>query len=194
MNPDYKKLTYQLKTVREKKARVEANVYKRIEENGQTSVENIMKKLTKSTSLIEQINEYNDQIKVLLVQRKKTPSRITIAEMPPEYRYNKLKQESKKLKNAIIMIAYRAETALFNILSEHYKNNDNEGRQILKEIFTSDADMIPDYKNQTLTVRLHSLSTPRANQAVKKLCDFLNQTETQFPYTDLKLIYETVAL
>ncbi len=193
-NPDYKKLTYQLKKVREKKARVEANVYKRIEENGQTSVENIMKKLTKSTSLIEQINEYNDQIKVLLVQRKKTPSRITIAEMPPEYRYNKLKQESKKLKNAIIMIAYRAETALFNILSEHYKNNDNEGRQILKEIFTSDADMIPDYKNQTLTVRLHSLSTPRANQAVKKLCDFLNQTETQFPYTDLKLIYETVAL
>jgi len=54
--------------------------------------------------------------------------------------------------------------------------------------------MIPDYQNQTLTIKLHSLSTPRANQAVKELCNFLNQTETRFPLTNLKLIYETVAI
>ncbi len=64
--------------------------------------------------------------------------------------------------------------------------------QILKEIFTTDADLIPDYKNGELIVRLHSLSTPRANEAVKKLCVFLNDTKTIFPYTNLNLIYETV--
>jgi len=66
-------------------------------------------------------------------------------------------------------------------------------RMILKEIFTSDADMIPDYNNKKLTIRLHSLSTPRANNAVKELCSFLNNTETYFPYTNLQLVYETLA-
>ena len=65
---------------------------------------------------------------------------------------------------------------------------------ILKEIFSSDADMIPDYENKLLTIKLHSLSTPRANQAVKELCSFLNQTETCFPFTNLTLVYETVAV
>jgi hypothetical protein len=79
-------------------------------------------------------------------------------------------------------------------LSEHYKATKKEGRQIFKEIFTTDADMIPDYQNNTLTIRLHSLSTPMANQAVKQLCAFLNQTETLFPNTNLRLIYKTVAI
>ena len=102
--------------------------------------------------------------------------------------------EDEKLKNAIIMLVYRAESALYNIMPEFYKSTEKEGRVILKEIFTSDADMIPDYENKKLIIRLHSLSTPRANQAVKELCSFLNKTETCFPFTNLTLIYETVAL
>lgn len=193
-NPEYKTLTYQLKKVREKKARIEARVYKKMDEGGQSGTDHVIKVLTKNSALIEQINDYNDQAQTLVAQRKQTPSRITIAQMPQEKRYDKLKQEGKKLKNAIIMIAYRAETALYTILSEYYKASEKEGRTILKEIFTTDADMIPDYQNNTLTIRLHSLSTPRANQAVKKLCEFLNQTETLFPITNLRLIYKTVAI
>jgi hypothetical protein len=79
------------------------------------------------------------------------------------------------------------------IMSEFYKDNEKEGRMILNEIFTSDADMIPDYKNNQITIRLHSLSPPRANNAVKQLCSYLNTTETCFPYTNLKLVYETLA-
>ena len=193
-NPEYKRLTYQIKKAREKKARLEARLYNKMEESGQLTLEHIEKTIAKNASTIERINEYNDQVKILLATRKNTSSRITIAEMPRERRYNKLKEESKKLKNAVLMIAYRAESALFNILPEYYKDTHKEGREILKEIFTSDADMIPDYQNRKLTIRLHSLSTPRANQAVKGLCDFLNQTETFFPYTNLRLIYETVAI
>ncbi len=57
-----------------------------------------------------------------------------------------------------------------------------------------DADMIPNYQNNILRIRLHSLSTPRANKAANKLCDFLNETETLFPTTNMRLVYETVAL
>ena len=127
-------------------------------------------------------------------QKEKINPRISIAVIHGEQRYNKLLKESKKLMNAIIMLVYRAESALYNTMPGFYKNAQKEGWVILKEIFTSDADMIPDYKNRTLTIKLHSLSTPRANQVVNKLCAFLNQTETCFPLTNLMLVYKTVAL
>jgi hypothetical protein len=193
-NPEYKKLTYELKKAKEKKARIEARVYKKMDESDVTNHEQLLKSISKSASLIGQINEYKEKIKELTVNRANVPARISIAEMPEDQRYNKLKQEGKKLKNAIIMLVYRAESALFNLISESYKDTAKDGRMLLKEIFSSDADLIPDYKNHTLTIRLHSLSTPRANQAVKQLCVSLNQTNTCFPYTNLMLIYETVAV
>lgn len=194
-NHEYKIITYQIKKAREKKSRLEARVFQLLESKGATiGVDHLAQAILKSTDLIEKINGYNDEIKGLLAKRKMKPSRISIAEMPPQQRYNKLKTESKKLKNAIIMLVYRAESALYNTMSEFYKSTEKEGRVILKEIFTSDADMIPDYENKKLTIKLHSMSTPRANQAVKELCSFLNQTETCFPLTNLRLVYETVAL
>jgi hypothetical protein len=194
-NPQYKQLTYQIKKAREKKARLEARIFQQMEGSGDTKgVDHLAQTILKSANLIEKINGYNTEIKSLLAKKKNQPSRISIAQMPPQQRYNKLMIESKKLKNAIIMVVYRAESALYNIMSEFYKSTDKEGRVILKEIFTSDADMIPDYENHTLTIKLHSLSTPRANQAVKELCNFLNQTETHFPLTNLRMVYETVAL
>lgn len=194
-NPQYRQLTHQIKKYREKMVRLEARIFKQMGGNGETTgVDHLAQTMIKSANLIEKINGYNDEIKALLAKRKDQPSRISIAEMPPQQRYNKLMVESKKLKNAIIMVVYRAESALYNTMSEFYKSTEKEGRVILKEIFTSDADIIPDYKNHTLTIKLHSLSTPRANQAVKDLCDFLNQTETHFPLTNLRLVYKTVAL
>jgi hypothetical protein len=193
-NPEYKVLTYQLRKNREKKSRLEARVFKQMGNDETIDIEHLAQNLIKSSPLIEKINGYNDEIKDLLEKRKSQPSRISIAEMPEDKRYNKLKQESKKLKNAIIMLVYRAESALYNIMQEFYKSTEKEGRVILKEIFSSDADMIPDYENKKLTIRLHSLSTPRANLAVKELCSLLNQTETCFPFTDLMLVYETVAV
>jgi len=192
-NPGYKVLTYKLKKENEKKARLEARMFKQLEDVNTFDLENFSTKISKNADLIEKINAHNQEIEALKATRKSIPTRITVAQMPEKHRYNKLKQESKKLKNAVIMLAYRSESALYAIMSEFYKDNEKEGRMILKEIFTSDADMIPDYKNNQITIRLHSLSTPRANNAVKELCTFLNNTETCFPYTNLLLVYETLA-
>ena len=63
---------------------------------------------------------------------------------------------------------------------------------LVKEIIKNDADLIPDSANKTLTVQLHSLSTPRANNAAQKLCTMLNETETTFPGTDLRMVFKTV--
>lgn len=193
VNPEYRQLTYQIKKAKEKKQRLEAKLFQKLEGKEKEIINIAMRKIAQNSEIIEKINRYKIDIDILIAKRKSIPARITIEQMPQEKRYNKLKQEGKKIKNAIIMLAYRAESAIFNALREFYKYTDKEGRIIIKEIFTSEADIIPDYQNNTLTIKLHSLSTPRANDAVIKLCQLLNETETQYPYSKLQLIYKTVA-
>lgn len=193
-NPEYRKLSYRLKKCREKKRRLEARVFNKMDSNNNSTIEQAIKDIAQNSDLIEQINLYNGQINQLLKERANVPSRITVEDMPKETRYNKLKQESKKLKNAILMIAYRAETALYNLMDNEYKNTKKDGRVILKEIFTSGADLIPDYKAKKLKVIIHSMSTIRANNLVAKLCEFMNRTETCYPGTDLTLSFNSVAV
>lgn len=193
-NPEYKKLTYQIKKTNEKKRRIEADIFKQMEDAQTLNKEQFSKCILKNSALVEKVETYKIEIERLKAMRKTISAKITVAQMPEEMRYNKLKQEGKKLKNAVIMLVYRAESAMYNVLGEFYNDNQKDGRMILKEIFLSDADMIPEYEKNILTIRLHSLSNPRANQIAKKLCVFLNQTETCFPYTNLVLNYETVAL
>jgi hypothetical protein len=192
-NPQYKEVTYKIKKMREKRARLQAQIFKKLES---TTLENhhIQKVIAQNEQITEQITDYTDSINELILKRKGIPARISVKDMPVDKQYNKLIEESKKLKNIILMLSYRAESALYNLLPEYYMNAKKDGRQILKEIFISCADLIPDYQNQILLVRLHSMATPRANEAAKKLCAFLNDTNTTFPMTNLKIIYETVAL
>jgi hypothetical protein len=39
-------------------------------------------------------------------------------------------------------------------------------------------------------VELHSLATPKANEILKHLCAELNTTETEYPDTNLQLIFK----
>lgn len=194
-NPRYKQLTEKLKRHRSKKLRLEAKVYSKTDyKDGRPIEEQVTRNMKDTAAWIEQINDLEQEISELIEKRGAEPSRITVAEMDEHKRYNKLTEEGKKYKNAIGMLAYRAETALFNIISEYFKGAQNNGRMLIKEIFSSDADMIPDYQNNTLTIVLHSMSTPRANKAVEKLCAHLNETQTIYPYTQMKMVFKPIAV
>lgn len=192
-NPSCVQLSYKIKKLREKKGRMEAKLYQKIDPENAESIEKLQKIITHEKTLLEQINDFEEDINKLIEDRKNVTAGISIDQLPPDKQYNMLKQESKKLKNIIVMLAYRAESSLYNLLPEFYANACKDGRQLLKEIFIGDADFIPDLQKQILTVRLHSLSTPRANAAVRKLCECLNKTQCIFPYTDLKLFFDSVA-
>jgi len=64
-----------------------------------------------------------------------------------------------------------------------------EKRMVVKQIIQSNADLIADYNEQTLTVKLYSLAAKRYNLAVKNIVHLLNDTETIFPGTSLKLVF-----
>lgn len=193
VNPEYRKKSYEIKKTREKKRRREAKVYGKIKAQEHKTIDEAEQQIAKSSKLIQEIDSLNKEIDQLIKQRKEMPARITVADMPIEKRYEKLKVESKKFKNAIIMLAYRAETAMYNTLMPVFKNAHKEGRALLREIYSSDADLVVDQNNKKLNVIIHSLSTPRANQALEQLCIQMNLTQTIYPKTDLVLVFKSVA-
>ena len=64
---------------------------------------------------------------------------------------------------------------------------------LIKQLFNTPADIIVKEEEQTLTITIASLSAPGYNEAIKKLCEVLNETETIFPGTNLRLIYKNYA-
>jgi hypothetical protein len=64
---------------------------------------------------------------------------------------------------------------------------------LIREIFTTEADLIPHEEEKTLTVRLHHLTNHLSDQAARVLAEELNATETLYPGADLRLIYKLVS-
>jgi len=59
-------------------------------------------------------------------------------------------------------------------------------------VFQSAADLRPNHQLKTLTVRVHRLTTASHDTVLEHLCKELTATETTFPGTDLRLIYQLV--
>ena len=118
------------------------------------------------------------------------PSQMKIKNMPDNIRYDKLNIESKRFQNIIKIICYRAETSCANLISIDYKKSIDEKRAVVKSMINSHADIIPDYKNNILTIMIYSQANPRMNQALQNVIKLLNETETKYPGTNLVLNYK----
>ena len=110
-------------------------------------------------------------------------------DLPEEDQFKQLSTQSKHFIDTIKMIAYRAETAMANLLRETLSRPD-EVRSLLRAIYSSEADLIPDHEQGTLTVQLHHLANRSYDVAIQKLCDELNTTETRFPRTNLRMVFK----
>jgi len=143
----------------------------------------------KKVALQEDIEYLQEKISHLKQERKAAKRHITMEELPEADKFQQLCVKNKYLIDNIKMIAYRAETSMANILRNSGIASD-EARGLLQAIYTRDADLIPDQKNNTLIVCLHHMANKRTDNAILKLCDELNATETHFPRTNLKLIFK----
>jgi len=136
----------------------------------------------------EEIELLQQEVDQLKQARKETQRHIPVQDLPEEERVKQLATPSKHFLDTIKMIAYRAETAMDNLLSELSEFQQIDGRCILRAIYKSDADILSDHEKGTLTVRLHHMASRSLDEIVGKLCDSLNETETIFPETNLRLI------
>jgi len=192
VNPEYRKRTHQIKKQRDKIKRIEAKFYPIAEQLMNDDIEKIPKISIKYEDYRTKIEALKKELNHMLEERKQHKPKIKVKEMTEGFVYNKLKTESKKFMNVIRMIAYRAETAVANLLIDltENKNIKQYRRMIVKYIINAPADIIPDYKNKILEVKLHHLSTPAHNQMAQKLTELLNETQTVFPSTDLVMRFK----
>ncbi len=91
--------------------------------------------------------------------------------------------------DTIKMIAFRAETALASFV-KNYTKKPKEARALIVQFFKSDADIKVDKQNKLLHIYIHHQPTNRDNISLTALCQTLNETQIEYPGTDMKMVYE----
>ena len=188
VNPQYRKLDGEVRSANGKLSRALAlfgalNVEQPIEPQAMEAFAH------KKATLKDEIDDLQLKLVELKANRKATARHIAVKDLPEDQRFKQLSTNSKHFVDAIKMVAYRAETAMANFLRESLTRPD-EARTLLCSIYKTEADLVPDYNNNTLTVRLHHLAQQRSDDAVLLLCAEINETQTVFPGTNLRMIFE----
>jgi hypothetical protein len=138
------------------------------------------------------IRKSEEEIKKLTSGIAALPEKVPIDTVLPPDEIVQLERERKILVDAIKLTAYRAESALARVVEPFFARHEDEARKFLKSVFQATADIIPDQRDDLLTVRFHGLASPRATRALRELCALVNQDAPLYPGTKLRLRFEAL--
>ena len=187
VNPAWRKLDSQIRALGEKRRRQLA-LFGALDLSGLAEKE-VTAYQQKKGQLREAIEALDRESQQLKEQRTQTPHHILVKDLPESDHFSRLLTERKHFVDTVKLIAYRAETSMASLLREKLSRA-HDARALLRQIYDTEVDLIPDLETKTLTVRLHHLTQAAHDAAVLHLCDQLNATETIFPDTELKLVYQ----
>jgi transposase-like protein len=158
-------------------------------ELGSASLDHDGAAIQRRAEQLEDIQRWKKEHKDQCLQRRQTPKKVTIDSLPEAERPTQLPPMSKILTDTVKMIAYRAETALVGLLRKHLKKEE-EARALVRELFVSAADLLPNEQKNTLTVRVHRMASPSHDKAIRALLCDLTKSAFLHPQTGARLIYE----
>ena len=194
VSPAWRQLDGQIRRRTSKLTRRKAKLHD-LTIQGELTPERAETYMKKAEALRQEIDQETTQLEQLKTQRREeTKKHVEIKELPEEDQFLKLANRSKHFIDTLKIIAYRAETAMAQVVREHLgEHHRDEARAFVRDLYTTEANLIPDAAAGTLTVELHSLATPQANKIVNLLCAELNKTKTDYPNTNLTLIFKSVS-
>ena len=147
--------------------------------------------LAKKANLLEDVRGHEQTLAELKAKLKETPRHLEWKELAEADKFNRLLPGRKRLLDAVRMIAYRAETAMVPLLMSETVDS-AEARAILQTLFLTEADIFPEPPHHRLVVRVHRSPCPVTDRHRQRLFELLNQTETRYPGTALRMVYELV--
>ncbi len=124
------------------------------------------------------------------VEARTIPAKVPLGQRHPDAKRSDC--ERKRVLDAIRLATYNAESALARLLAPHYARAEDEARALLREVYSSPADL--EVIGDELHVRVNALSAPRRTRALAALCSELTASETTYPGTNLRLVYSTKSL
>jgi hypothetical protein len=184
VNPVWRQLDRQVSTARQGLRKLHAKLGASTALDGGAEIE-------RNAQCLHDIEVATAALDDLRAQRKATARKVTIESLPQAQRPTQLLPLNKMLCDTVKMVAYRAETALVAILRRHLKKED-EARALVRALFVSSADLVPDALAKTLTVRIHRMASPVHDRGIACLLNDLNELDFHHPETGDKLIYSLV--
>jgi len=145
--------------------------------------------LKKKADLLEEIENFEYQLKKLKAKLKDTSKHITWGELDEKDKFLRLLPGKKRLMDTIRMVAYRAETAMVGLMTGPTVDS-SDARCLLQNLFVTEADILPDPENEQLNIRVHSASRPAANRALAQLFEHLNKAKIKYPGSEMRLAYQ----
>jgi hypothetical protein len=141
--------------------------------------------------LLEEIEQLEHELEEVKRRMKETPQHLKWDDLPQEHKFERLAPSRKRLTDTVKMIAYRAETAMASIVREELARTD-DARSLLRDLFRSEADVLPDTKEGVLRIHVHPMANGRSNRAIQHLLHHLNAAAFTYPGTNLQLVYSLV--
>jgi len=190
INPAYRRLDQQVRRERAQLQRLQVKFGSHLLP-AEPTPEQTQQFEARGGELREKIQQQEGLFQERKAERRKTPHKLTLKELPEAERFQQLCPESKHFIDTVKMIAYRAESAMAGEVREHLARED-DARALLRRLFLTPVNLRPDPAAGTLTVEIHRMGSPLQDAAIAQLCKFLTETETTFPTTSLRLIYSQV--
>jgi len=188
-NPEKKERRKQIKVLKHELEKLKKEYGDKAFENDETRRPTMRGFNIANSGYKKKIFKLEKEIERATIELKQIPDRIAVKELLAEHEIVRLETERKMLTDGIKMICYRAETCLFNLIMPLFSRNNDEGRTFLKSVFQQPADIVPDQERRIMTVKFHTMSTPRANSTLKKLCDIMNQESYVYPGIRMRLVF-----
>ena len=192
INPEYRTLENQRRKLTSKLNTVKAKFSSLILADTPIEKKKIEKYLLKKEDLKTEIEQREKQIEQVKEKKKLVQRKITYSELPENEKFNSVINQRKHFLDTIKLIAYRAETAMSNMIKKHMSHED-ESRLLLKQIYKTDANIKVDEKNKRLVVEIHQLAYWKDDEILEKLCQDMNEIQMVFPDTELTLFYKLVS-
>jgi hypothetical protein len=140
---------------------------------------------------LQHLQQQEQELEALKQSRKAISRHVTLKDLPEGQRFAQLRVTKKHFVDTIKLIAYRAESALVQVVREKLARED-DARALVRQVLTNTVDLRPDLEKKTLTVRLHHLTAVGHDAVMAHLCEELTATQTIYPGTELRLIFEPV--
>lgn len=191
VNPRWRKLDNSFRSLKSKLQRKHAAFAAHTLHPETEDADTVKKWEERKSELLESIEQFEHDLDEVTQKRKDTPKHLKWDELPEEDKFERLAPSRKRLIDTVKMIAYRAETAMTEIVQESL-TRDDDARALLRDLFRSEADLSPDLKESVLKIGLHPMANPRFNRAIQHLLDELNNAELTYPGTTLKMVYTLV--
>jgi transposase len=187
VNPAWKALDYKINSIAQK-LRYRLSKFAKIELSQEKNAAVSRKKVKEKAEVLEEIGQFKTDLEKLKAEKKEYPKHISFDELPEDLKFEKLKPTKRLFFDTIKMLVYRAETAMANTVKPLLSRKD-DARALIRQLANSHVDILPDKREKILNIKIHRFATRRHDQAVRELLRTLNDTETFYPGTDMKIVY-----